>query len=285
MSIRGTIGAVSYDIPANDAIPPCARATLQRVDSDDMLVAIARIPDRAEARTAAAKATGLALADLNRRLAGTLPRVLFAGVGPEGAAMVERLRALGFGVLTCDPAAVPGDGDRVVVRRIEFSGVALVAFDARGEAHHCPPLAIELLQRGTRVSTSSEKVTTSERKLDLGRAVLSGGLLPTKKVSQTTVKTTETAEPFLLVQRCDGQPDLIFYERRIDYRALGPDMQPSSHGNIEVLWAKLRTMVIAPAAVDDRVARPGFVSGLPATSVDPVDLALFLVSLARRSGT
>src|SRR5437899_113480 len=120
-----------------------------------MLVAIARIPDRAEARAAAAKVTGLALADLNRRLAGTLPRVLFPGVGPEGEAMVAELETLGFRVLTCDPAAVPGDGDRVVARRIEFSGVDLVATDARGQAHRCPPLAIELLQRGTRVSTSA----------------------------------------------------------------------------------------------------------------------------------
>jgi hypothetical protein len=248
-----------------------------------MLLAVARIPDRADARAQAAQVSGLALADLNRRLAGTLPRVLFAGPGPAAETLGAQLEALGFGVLTCDPAVVPGDGDRVVARRIEFSGGALVATDARGETHRCAPPAIAILQRGTRVSTSSEKVTTSERKFDVGRAVLSGGLLLTKKVAQTTVKTNETAEPFLLLQRRDGEPDLIFYERRIDYRALGPEMQPSSRGNIELLWTKLKAM--APAAVDDRVGRPGFVSGLPATSADPVDLALYLVALARLSGT
>jgi hypothetical protein len=208
-----------------------------------MLVAIARIPERADARARAAQATGLALADLNRRLAGTLPRVLFAGAGPEGERIIAQLEALGFGVLTCDPAAVPGDGERVVVRRIEFAGGALLATNARGETH-----------------------------------------LLTKKVSQTSTKTTETAEPFLLIQRRDGEPDLIFYERRIDYRALGPDMQPSSRGNLEVLWGRCKAMVLAPAVVDDRVARPGFVSGMPATAAEPIDLALFLVALARRTG-
>ena len=244
-----------------------------------VLVVIASIPDQAEARALAAKAAGLALADLNRRLAGTLPRVLFGG-GADPA-IVEALEALGFGVLTCDPAAVPGDGERVLARRLEFTSGAFVATDAQGRAHRCAAGDIALLQRGNRLSSTSEKVTTTERRLDLGRIVMSGGLMLTKKVAQTSVKTTESAEPFLLVQRGDGAPDIIIYERRIDYRALGPEMQPASRGNLEVVWAKLKAM--APALVDDRVGRPGFVTGLPAVSADPVDLALYLVALARRS--
>jgi hypothetical protein len=247
-----------------------------------MIVAVAGIPERADVRALAAKATGLPLADLNRRLAGTLPRVLFPGLGAESTpAMVEALEALGFAVLVCDPAAVPADGERVIARRIEFEGGAFVAVDSRGLAHRCPPGAIALLQRGIRVSTSSEKVTTSERRLDVGRIVMSGGLMLTKKIEKTSVKTTESAEPFLLVQRGDGEPDLMLYERRIDYRSLGAEMQPASRGNLELLWTKLKAM--APTLVDDRVARPGFVTGLPATAADPVDLALFLVALARRT--
>jgi hypothetical protein len=246
-----------------------------------VLLAIARIPEAVEARAQAAKVTGLALADLNRRIAGTLPRVLFAGLAPEQAALPEALEALGFEVLTCDPAVVPGDDERVVARRIELAGGALVATDAKGQPHRCPPDAIALLQRGTRLAISEEKVTSTERKLSVGRAVLSGGLLLTKKVEKTTVKTSESAEPFLLVQRGDGEPDVMLYERRLDYRALGPEMQPASRGNLEVVWSKLKAM--APQRVDDRVARPGFVTGLPSTSADPVDLALFLVALARRS--
>jgi hypothetical protein len=244
-----------------------------------MLVAIARIPDGDQARARAAQAAGLALADLNRRLAGILPRVLFAGGAPAG--LVETLEGLGFGVLTCDPAAVPDDDQRVAVRRIELGAGALVASDSRGEAHRCGPGHIALLQRGIRVSKTTQTVKTSERKLDVGRAVLSGGLMLTKKVEKTDVKTTETSEPFLLVQR-RGERDLILYERRIDYRALGAEMQPASRGNLEVVWRKLVGM--APDRVDDRVARPGFVAGLPATSANAVDLALTLVALDRGVG-
>jgi len=241
-----------------------------------MLLAVARIPDGNDARLKAAQASGLALADLNRRLAGVLPRVLFAGGAPAG--LGEALTALGFAVLELDPAEVPDDDGRVVVRKIEFQAGALTAWDAKGDAHRCRGPDLALLQRGMRVSRNTQTVKTSERKLDVGRAVLSGGLLLTKKVEKTDVKTTETSEPFLLVQR-RGAPDLIFYERRIDYRALGAEMQPASRANLEVVWRKLGAL--APDRVDDRVTRPGFVTGLPATSADPVDLALALVALAR----
>lgn len=241
-----------------------------------MLVAVSRIPEGTEARAKAAQAAGLALADLNRRLAGILPRVLFVGGAPVG--LVETLRGLGFGLFTCEPDEVPGDDQRVVVRKIEWAAGALVATDARGQSHRCTAADIALLQRGIRVSRTSQAVKTTERKIDVGRAVLSGGLMLTKKVDKTEVKTTESSEPFLLVQR-PAAPDLILYERRIDYRALGPEMQPASRANLEVVWRKL--CALAPDRVDDRAGRPGFVTGLPMTSADPVDLALALVALSR----
>src|SRR5204863_5392184 len=63
----------------------------------DVLLAIASIPDSAEARTRAAAAAGLALADLNRRLAGTLPRVPLPPVPDDrGRGLAESPAALGF---------------------------------------------------------------------------------------------------------------------------------------------------------------------------------------------
>jgi hypothetical protein len=248
-----------------------------------VLVAIARIPEQPEARARAAAAVGLALVDLNRRLAGTLPRVLFASLPEErGRQAAAALEGLGFGVLTCDAAAIPGDDERVLARKVELAPGAFVATDGRGQAHRCPGTAIALLQRGVKVTRTAETVTTSERQFSVSKAVLSGGLVLSTKVEKKGVKAVETAEPFLLVGRADGEPDVIFYERRIDYRMMGPDMQPSSRLNLEKLWTRLQEM--APAgAVDDRLARPGFVAGLPPSSVDPTDLALFLVTLARRA--
>jgi hypothetical protein len=248
-----------------------------------MLLAIARIPDDdPEARRRAAAAAELALADLNRRLAGILPRVLLAAVPEEqGARLAEALGALGFGVLTCNVAVVPSDEDRVVAQRVDLAPDTLVVTDAQGNVHRCPRGAIRLVQRGARHHRAEARVTTTVRKLAPVKALLTGGLILTSKEQKTSTRVTETSEPFLLVERADAEPDLILYERRIDYRHMGAQMDPSSRANLDRLWAWLAQMA-PPGAIDERVAQPGFVSGLPATTADPVDLALFLVSLARR---
>jgi hypothetical protein len=249
-----------------------------------VIVAVARIPEKADARGEAARLAGLALADANRRLAGTLPRVLAPGASPEAAeALAAALEAQGFVTVVFDPKAVPGDADRVVAARIDVVGGILRATDGPGRVHDCPGGAIALLQWGVRVKSTAQTVKTSERKFAAGKALLSGGLMLTKKVEKTTEVVTETREPFLLVSRNDGEPDLILYERRLDYRFLGAEMQPVSRANLERVLARLRTL--APEApLDDRVMRPGFVAGLPMTSNEPVDLALFLVTLARARG-
>ena len=246
-----------------------------------VLLAVVGVPLDADARKSAALALELAPADLNRRLAGTLPRVLASGLSPERAARLGvELDVLGFTVITCDPRAAPGDDERVVARRVDFADWALVVTDAPGNTHTCSPEEMGLFQRGVRRSRRSTKVTTSERRFAAGKALLSGGLLLTKKVEKTTVKTSESEESFLLIERTDGEPDIIVYERRVNFGFLGPAMLPSSRGNLDPVWRQLCAM--APAvATDDRVAEPGFVRGLPVTRADPVDLALLLVALAR----
>jgi hypothetical protein len=246
-----------------------------------MLIAVVRAPVDGEARAAAARATGLALADVNRRLAGVLPRVLTATVDPgQAEAIASALERAGFAPLVFDPALAPGDDQRLLPRQLQLEPGGFSAIDDRGVAHACPAAAIGLCQRGIRSSRTSVKVKTSERRLDVGRAVLSGGLLLTRKVEKTEVKTTGGDEGFVLVQRSDGAPDVMLYERRLDYRFLGAEMRPASHGNLELLWRRLQQLA-PPGATDDRVSRPGFVSGLPATAADPLDLALHLVALAR----
>lgn len=171
----------------------------------------------------------------------------------------------------------------MLVRGIEVEAGAFAFLDGQGRRHACAGGAVSLIQRGVRVTTTAETVTTSERRLDVGKAILTGGLMVTGKVQRQSVRTEQTREPFVLLERSDGQPDAIVYERRVDYRFLGADKQPASHANLERTLARLHAL--APdAPVDDRVARPGFVSGLPLTSTDPVDLALYLVTLARTRG-
>jgi hypothetical protein len=249
-----------------------------------MLLVVAHSPRTPEALAGAARVTGLAAADVSRRLTGILPRVLLAFASPEQAeATAEALEALGFVAFSCDPAAAPGDGDRVLARAIDFRGDALSFFDGQGHEHACPATALSVIHRGVRLTATNETVRSTERRFDLGKAILTGGLMMTSSAERNDLRTRETREGVLLLERNDGEPDIAVYERRLDYGCLGLDKLPSSYGNLEATLGRLRA--VAPhAALEDRAARPGFVTGLPLTAADPLDLAMFLISLARTRG-
>ena len=113
--------------------------------------------------------------------------------------------------------------------------------------------------------------------------MLTGGLLLTKKVETKATRTTTSQESFLLLHRKDGGRDIMIHGRRIDYRFLGADLQPASAANFDRMTAKLRAL--APRVpYDDRVSRPGLVSGLSSAAANPVDLALWLVLLTHLRG-
>jgi len=249
-----------------------------------MFLVVVRALVEATAGAQAAKVTGLSAADLRVRLQGALPRVLMSDAdGDRLTAISDRLDELGFITLVCDPRLAPTDADRLLPKAFRIEPDRLVAVDAGGGEHDVLRTTIEAIQRGTRAHIQKIEEKTVTQKFDATRAVLSGGLILTKKHEIVTVRQTETAEPFALVQRSDGEPDLMLYERRMDYSTLGSDMQPSSRANLEALVRRIRAA--APAAIyDERVARPGFVTALPSSSVDPVDLGLHLVALALSRG-
>lgn len=247
-----------------------------------MFVAVARIPDDPASLPQAAAIAGLAPVDASRLLTGTLPRVLVRGT-KEGPRLVAALEAAGFIAFAAEPSAIPTDRHRVVVRNLTFTSGGFVAVDTRGQEQACPATALAAFLRGIRHLESSETIKSTERKLDIGKAILSSGLMLTKKVETTSERRTYSREPFLLIQRHDGQPALMLYEQRLNYQGLGAGLQPSRAANFLALLERLRTL--APAApLDDRILRPGFLTGLPPLAADPADLALFLVSEAMARG-
>ncbi len=225
----------------------------------------------------------MAAADFGYRLRGMLPRGMLNDPDPERIAVAAaRLEQAGFIALTCDPNTLPADDGRIVIRTLNLSAGGFTAVDRRGVEHRIPAGGVALFQKGTRVTTTTETEQTTERNFSLGRAALSGGLILTKKVEKTTTHTSTAHDTFIVINRVDG-PDVILYEKRTDYRFLGAALQPASNANLMKTLATLRAL--APAApFDDRVGRPGFVTGQLATRADPVDLALHLVRLAVERG-
>jgi hypothetical protein len=247
-----------------------------------MFIALGRLPDHPTAITRAAQLAGLAPADGARLLSGTFPRILLrASAAPE--ACLAALAADGFLAWASDPSQIPTDAQRVIVRALSWTEDGCLAQDAQGATHACPFAAVRLLQRGARTHLSTQVETTTARQLDLGRAMLSGGLMLTKKVTKTTERILQAKEPFLLIQRGDGAPDWMVYEHRMSYQCLGAEMAHATLANLLNLTRQFQQRC-SQAPLDDRVGRPGFVAGLPPLGPDPVDLGLFLVSEAQRRG-
>ena len=247
-----------------------------------MFIAVARIPSASASLQLAARITGLPLPDVTRVLAGTLPRVLVRAAEDADRQLGE-LDAAGFVAFAGEGAAIPRDRDRVVARDLELSSEGIIAIDAQGQRYPCPGAAVSAMIRGVRRLETVDVQTSTLRKLALGKALLTGGLAVTKKVTTTTERTTEEKEAFLLLLRRDGEPPIMLHERRLNYRCLGTGIQPSTFGNFTALLARLR--VLAPGApVDDRITRPGFLTGLPPLVEDPADLAIHLVTEALARG-
>jgi len=248
-----------------------------------MLLLVIRVPPSSDAVSRAAQVTGLAPADLQRRLAGILPRVLLVEASADNLRQVgAQLAPIGFVTALVDTAQVVGDAQRIVARSLSFGAAEIVVAQGTGSQtlHAVPLSSIDLLQRAVRTRSESTTTTTTERKFAVGRALATGGLAMTKKVDKTVTHEQQSREPFVLVQRKDGGNDIILYEKRIDYRFLGAEMQPTSVGNLDRTLRKIQALV-PTVPLDDRAQRPGFASGLPHVGVDPVDLALHIVRVAR----
>jgi hypothetical protein len=246
------------------------------------LLAIAAIPPRDDAIAIAASVCGLAATDVRMRLTGILPRVLLTGGAERVAALSSALEQQGFATLVCDPADAPEDPQRIVARRLELGPDGFVAVERAGDRHSVHGDSITLLQRGVRTSIARETVSRSGRKLSLGRAALTGGLLISRNVKTREEQVSESREAFLLVHRGEHRA-VILYEQRLDYRFLGDELEQSAIRNLSLTTTRIRTFAQAP--LDERAAQQRFVQALlPAAVADPLDLALHLVELSHLRG-
>jgi hypothetical protein len=229
--------------------------------------------------------TDLVRADVARRLAGILPRVLLVDAdGDRLRALSPELARAGLVTVVFHPGQVPTDEDRLVAHTLERRGrdLAVQAYE-NGPWEELPGSAIALIQRGISSATTTRVEKTKETKLDIGKAILTGGLAFTKKVEKQTTHTQHSQSTFVLLHRNDGEPDVMLHERQINYRFLGPSMEAGSAVNLTRTLQLLQS--VAPTApVDDRAARPGFTLGFQGTGRDSVDIALHAVHLAYLMG-
>ena len=210
--------------------------------------------DRAAFAPALASALGITSyeASIRLRVSGSGPFVI-ATFGERAAAdeANRKLKASRLSTVMLSDEEAASSQKGFSARTFRFNEHTLQAESRQKETLAVDYQKIFLIIRGMGIKQEISTETTKERKFNLGKAVLSGGLIISKTVKTTEQKITEEREGFLFVY-AEGCLPLVFREGALDYSSLGPALQPSRTANFTALLAGLRRR--APQArFDDRL--------------------------------
>lgn len=251
------------------------------------VIAIHFAPGSAEALAAPlAEALGCTLYEARARLSDPAggPAVLatYGEIQPAWAC-AGRLRANGFSPLLITPEEVESNATRFQVRSFDLGSQGFATVSRRGETAEIAYREIDFMLRATRLEERTEVKTTEQRKFSAGRALLSGGLMLTKKTRTVEQITTEDRDEFIQLYG-DGRPPIVFHASGINYQSLGTALQPSVAANFAQLIERLRQA--APnARYDDRLSnRAGRARILgPLLKDRHLDIAISLLARVLRS--
>jgi hypothetical protein len=216
-----------------------------------------------EAAKVLAQEANLTAAEARMRLASEAPALLVR-LAPEAADdLVRRLRQAGLAVLAIDDPA-PNDEARTLVRSFVFEPTRAVFTPRFGDALELDWSDVSVVLRASSATRSGSERTEKTTGIDLGTAVITGGLKVTKTVERTVRTSQEDTELSIFVFARDGR-GAVLREHALDFSCLGKAMQPARTANMATLAKVLHER--APSAFyDERLMRLGrrplpFVSG------------------------
>jgi hypothetical protein len=201
---------------------------------------------------ALAVALGVTAFEARPRLLGGGPSVVARFADPEQAlALAEKLNQCGFTTLVIDYDAVRGRAGHLIVRRFELNELSLRIDAGDGQQADILYAEIDLLLPGTNIVGYAETKTVTERKLSLGKTILSGGIPMMKKTEHKEEVATEERVKVLYLYAGE-RPPVFFSQNGMSYDGFGPAMKMSRELNFNHLVSELRRL--SPKAVyDDRL--------------------------------
>lgn len=192
-----------------------------------------------------------------------------------------KLQSAGFAALVLTDADIEAAAITRVVRRFTLGERELRIETEKGDNLNITLQEIDLILCGMRISRSTETETVKDRKINLGRAVLSGGMMLTKTTKTTREVITEARERFLNLYAGDN-PAIVFRENTLDYTSLGPVRKPSRTENFTFLIAELRRCCPS-AGYDDRLMNRASQAALLGPRLDPENNLIVSTSLLAKA--
>lgn len=201
--------------------------------------------------------------------------MVLATVDPARAASaVSAIERSGHAAVTCRRAETTPSA-----RMTAFREFRLDATGIRPDADSSSRLRYEeigALLRATHRSTVSTTEKIKERKFQPGMALLTGGLVLSKKTSREVTTHTDHREQVLYLFPRNGSPPWLLREREAHYGGLGSDLSPTSLENFQRTIQRLRERAPA-AAYDDRLTTARSIRGV-ADGADATDLLAHLLA-------
>ncbi|MDY0190164.1 MAG: hypothetical protein RBR22_05470 [Desulfuromonas sp.] len=195
------------------------------------------------------------------------------------AACIDALQDVGFDIISIDSTQLETDNLRFIVQRLTFSDEQLLLWDVDGQQLDVNYAEIQLLLRGAGIISSVHTETTTKKKIALGRALATGGLVLRKKVSSSVTSVNSERQPFCHIYTAN-YPAIVLRQDDLDYAALGAERKLSREANFNWICSELRRLC-SMARWDDRLQTKPGVAQLLGPVFDPqvdLDLAISVVA-------
>lgn len=207
------------------------------------IVAVYAIPDNMDGAVAIlSEATGTSKYEAASRLrvAGKIPVIVggYAGYA-EAEEVSKNLASAGFGTIVMDRDDLGAGDDPVVVRTFSFEDTSLSVESRQRDTVTVDYDDVDLILCGKGIRTGTGTITEKSRKLSLGRAVITSGLMMTKKEEKHRKDVTENREGFIHLYG-GTKAVLVFRETAVDYSSLGAMMKPSRYMNFTFIVEELK---------------------------------------------
>jgi hypothetical protein len=243
-----------------------------------------------------AASMGAGLYDARIRFATPLP--VFVGVNlPREVAgkRLETFRSFGHGAVMCDSNSMPAPDSMRGVRSFELTADAFLGVDGQQRPCHLRYAELHGIVRAAALGSVTQTLETKTKKLSVGRALLSGGAVVNKSVTNVqTHAATERQQVAYLFHEGQNGPVLL-KEHSLNYEGLGPKRGHSTFQSFSALLGAIRSA--APAAFYDerlvthkRLADLSGVRGVAGERVvttsnaDSIAAAAFVLMLAHTEG-
>lgn len=170
------------------------------------------------------------------KLTAGLPAIVLATTdGNAAQSLVTKVRTRKHRALLCRASTVVPAAAMVSLRRFEIDAEGLVAAD-----DHLPWTGISALIHARHHRTTDTTETVTEKKFNLGRAVMTGGLIMRKAESREVKTRTAETEHVLYLFRADGGTPWLLRELGTHYGALGAALEPTATRNFAIAIEQFR---------------------------------------------